>query len=391
MSLLLTAEQLQVQAMARDFARRELEPEIDRWEREGRFPSEMVARMGELGFFGSVIPEAYGGTATGLMCHALLVEEISRATPIFSSSFNVQGASVPRAIVDWGTDEQKRRWVADLVRGRLIGCHAITEPGAGSDVAGIQTTAVRDGDHYVLNGTKMWITYAPVADVALVFVKTVPGERHKGISALLVPTDTAGLTIRTMDAITGSRCLPTGEMVFEDCRVPVSARLGPENLGFKVAMKMLDWNRVTIPARCVGVAQACIDASVRYAQERHAFGQPIASYQMIKADLAEMIARSEAGRLLVYRLAALGDAGQPTTREGSIAKLYCGEMVDWVASRAQFIHGACGFHREFAVARLVSEAQFLRIAEGTSNIHRLIVADDALGLKRANRGGTTQP
>lgn len=387
MSFTLTPEQRDVQAMARDFARRELEPEIERWEREGRFPREMVGRMGELGLFGSVIPEEYGGTAAGVFCHALLVEETSRATPIFASSFNVQGASVPRAIVDWGSEEQKGRWVRELVRGRLIGCHAITEPSAGSDVAGIQAAAVRDGHDYVLNGTKMWITYAPVADLALVFVKTIPGERHKGLSAFLVPTDTPGLTIRAMDAITGSRCLPTGEMIFADCRVPAASRLGPEHEGFKIAMKMLDWNRVTIPARCVGVAQACIDASVRYAQERHAFGQPIGTYQMVKADLAEMIARTEAGRLLVYRLAALAEAGQPTTREGSIAKLYCGEMVSWVASRAQFIHGACGFHREFPVARLVAEAQFLRIAEGTSNIHRLIVADDVLGYKRANRGG----
>jgi glutaryl-CoA dehydrogenase (non-decarboxylating) len=174
-------------------------------------------------------------------------------------------------------------------------------------------------------------------------------------------------------------------MVFADCRLPVECRLGPEHRGFAVAMKMLDWNRVTIPARCVGVAQACIDASVQYARERVAFGQAIGTYQMIKADIAEMIARTEAGRLLVYRLAAVADAGEASTLDGSIAKLYCGEMVSWVASRAQFIHGAYGFHREFPVARLVAEAQFLRIAEGTSNIHRLIIADDALGYKRANR------
>jgi glutaryl-CoA dehydrogenase (non-decarboxylating) len=174
-------------------------------------------------------------------------------------------------------------------------------------------------------------------------------------------------------------------MVFADCRLPAECRLGPEHRGFAVAMKMLDWNRVTIPARCVGVAQACIDASVQYARERVAFGQAIGTYQMIKADIAEMIARTEAGRLLVYRLAAVADAGEASTLDGSVAKLYCGEMVSWVASRAQFIHGAYGFHREFPVARLVAEAQFLRIAEGTSNIHRLIIADDALGYKRANR------
>ena len=385
MGFTLTPDQLQVKQMASDFAKRELVPNLERWEREGRWPREVVARMGELGFFGSVIPEAYGGTGLGFLGHALLVEEVSRATPIFSSSFNVQGASVPRAILDWGTEEQKRRYVADLVRGRLIACHAITEPGAGSDVAGIQTTAIRDGDHYVLNGTKMWITYAPVADLALVFAKTIPAERHKGISAFLVPTDSTGLKIREMDAITGSRCVPTGEMVFEDCSLPVACRLGPENEGFAVAMKMLDFNRVTIPARCVGVAQACIDASVKYAGERTTFGQPIGTYQMIKADIAEMIARTEAGRMLVYKVATLADGGEVCTLEGSIAKLYCGEMVSWVASRAQFIHGAYGFHREFPVARLVAEAQFLRIAEGTSNIHRLIIADDALGYKRANR------
>lgn len=381
----LSPEHLHVKQMAGDFARREITPHLERWEREGRFPREMVARMGDLGLFGSVIPEEFGGTGLGVLNHALLVEEISRATPIFSSSFNVQGASVPRAIVDWGTEEQKRRYVRDLVCGRLIACHAITEPGAGSDVAGIETTAIRDGGHYVLNGTKLWITYAPVADLALVFAKTIPGERHQGLSAFLVPTDSPGLTIREMDAITGSRCLPTGEMVFADCRLPAACLLGPEHRGFAVAMKMLDWNRVTIPARCVGVAQACIDASVKYASERVAFGQAIGTYQMIKADIAEMISRTEAGRLLVYKVAAVADAGEASTLDGSIAKLYCGEMVSWVASRAQFIHGAYGFHREFPVARLVAEAQFLRIAEGTSNIHRLIIADDALGYKRANR------
>jgi glutaryl-CoA dehydrogenase (non-decarboxylating) len=373
--------------MARDFTKGEILPNIERWEREGRWPKEVVAQMGGLGFFGAVIPQTYGGTDAGYLCHALIVEEITRGTPIFSSAFNVQGASVPKAILTWGTEEQKRRYVEAMVKGELIGCHAITEPGAGSDVAGIQMTAIKDGDAYILRGTKMWITYAPVADLALVFAKTMPQERHKGISAFLVPTHLPGLTIREMHAISGSNCLPTGEMIFEDCRLPTSGLLGPENSGFRVAMKMLDSTRITIPARCIGVAQACIDASVRYANERYAFGQAIGHYQMIKADLAEMIARTEAGRMLVYRLAWLVDQGEPSTLEGSITKLYCGELAFWVASRAQFIHGAYGFHREFAVARLLSEAQFMRIAEGTSNIHRLIIADDALGYKKANRTG----
>ena len=385
MNLALTEEQQAVRAMAQDFAKKEIIPNSEKWEREGRWPKEVVVQMGELGFFGAVIPQAYGGTDAGYVCHALIVEEITRATHIFSTAFNVQGASVPKAILDWGTEEQKRRYVEDMVKGRLIGCHAITEPGAGSDVAGIQTTAVKKGDAYVLNGSKMWITYAPVADLALVFVKTMPKERHKGISAFLVPTNVRGLTIRDMHAVSGSNCLPTGEMVFEDCQIPASCLLGPENMGFKVAMKMLDSTRVTIPARCIGVAQACIDASVKYAKERMAFGQAIGNYQMIKGDIAEMIARTEAGRMLVYRVAWLADQGKPSSLDGSIAKLFCGELANWAASRAQFIHGAYGFHREFPVARLMSEAQFMRIAEGTSFIHKLIIADDALGFKKANR------
>lgn len=378
-------EEKAIKTAAQDFARKELLPNLERWEKEGKFPKETLRKIGELGFFGAVIPAAYGGTEAGYLAHALIVEEFTRVTPIFSSSFNVQAASVPKATLVWGTEEQKRLYVEKLVKGEIIGCHALTEPGAGSDFAGIQTTAIRKGNKFILNGTKMWITYAPVADVALVFAKTIPKEKHKGISAFLIPMNIPGVKTYKMDAISASNALPTGEIVFEDCEIPEHFLLGPENMGFKVAMKMLDSTRVTIPARCIGNAQACIDASVKYAKEREAFGVTIGHYQMIKSDIAEMIARTEAGRMLVHRLAWLTDQGNPTTLEGSIAKLYCGELAFWVANKAQFIHGAYGFHREYPVARIMAEAQFMRIAEGTSNIHRLIISDDALGFKKANR------
>jgi glutaryl-CoA dehydrogenase (non-decarboxylating) len=381
----LSEEHLGAQDLARDFARREILPRAQEWERTGRFPRDVVRAMGELGFFGCVIPEEWGGTGAGYLAHVLLVEGISRAHFCLATAFNVQGASVPRAIVDWGTPEQKARYVRALVRGEIIGCHAITEPNAGSDLAGIQATARRDGDAYVLNGTKMWITYAPVADLALVFAKTNPAERHRGISAFLVETDTPNLTIHRMDAVTGSNCLPTGEMAFQDCRVPADALLGPENGGFRVAVKMLQSTRVTIPARAVGNAQACLDAAVPYAQQRHAFGVPIGTFQMIKKDIAEMTAHVAAARLLVYQLAWLMDMGKPCAREASIAKLFASEVGLTVALRAQFIHGAYGFSKEYPIAGRLVEAQFLRIAEGTSNIHRLIIADDALGYKKADR------
>jgi glutaryl-CoA dehydrogenase (non-decarboxylating) len=385
MDFALTAEEAAFRNLARDFARDEILPNIAQWERSGEFPKATLRKMGQLGFFGSVIPEDFGGTGAGYVAHALLVEEITRAHFCLSTAFNVQGASVPRAILDWGTPEQKAKLVPGMVKGELIGCHAITEPNAGSDVAGIETTAIRDGDMYVLNGTKLWITYAPVADIALVFAKTDPTERHRGISAFLVDRDTPGLTIHKMNATTGSNCLPTGEMVFDDCRVPAANMLGVEGQGFKICMKMLDSNRVTIPARAVGNAQACVDEAVKYAQQRKAFGVPIGTFQMIKQDIAEMISAVEASRWLVYRLAWMMDQGLPCRRDASIAKLFAAEMGHQIASKAQFIHGAYGFSPEYPISRHLVESQFLRVAEGTSNIHRIIIADDALGYKKANR------
>lgn len=381
----LSPEVEQIRDLAREFARSEIAPHVEANERAARFPREIVRKMGELGFFGCAIPEEFGGLGLGFLAHAIVVEEICRVHVAFGTCFNTQALSVPMTLIEWGSPALVERYVRPMVSGELIGFHAITEPSAGSDVASIQTRAIRRGDTYYLTGTKMWITHGTVADAGIVFAKTEPELRHRGLTAFMVRTDSPGLTRAVVPANTGSACAPASELVFDECPVPADHRIGPENEGFKICMQMLERTRITIAARAVGVAQACLDASLAYARERETFGKKIGEYQMVQQSLADMLTEVEAARLLVYRAAFLRDRGRPAAREASMAKLFASEALFRAAAAAQFLHGGYGLSPEWAVSRYLNEAQFLRLAEGTSSIHRQLLARDALGWRPMNR------
>jgi len=380
----LTDEQKQVKELARRFAKEEIEPVVEEYEREHRFPEEIIRRMGELGFFGAAFPEEYGGTGTGYLAHALICEEVSRAHSSLRSPFNMQAMTCAGAIFEYGTEEQKKKWVPPLVRAEKTGLFAITEPNVGSDVSAIECRAVKKGDRFIVNGQKTWITNATVFDLGVVFVKTDPKAGRKGISALIIERDTPGLTAKEITPKMGHHCSPTGTLFFEDAEVPAKNLLGPENGGFKLCMKALDRGRLSVAAGAVGVAQSCLDASTRYANERVQFGRPIAEYQMVQQKIADMAAGVECARLLTWRSGFLKDRGRRDSLESAIAKYVAGEVAVKAANDAVEIFGGNAYSEEYPVSRLLRDAKLYQIGEGASNIMRRVIAMDALGIKKAN-------
>ncbi|MBI2849068.1 MAG: acyl-CoA dehydrogenase family protein [Chloroflexi bacterium] len=388
MDFQLSDEHKAVRNLAREFAQKELIPTEEIREREGVFHRELVPKMGALGFFGCAFPPEYGGTGLGFLAQTIIIEEIMRASIEAGYSFNVQSMIVPLSIFNWGNEDQRRKYVPALIKGEIIGCFSLTEPDCGSDAAAIKTRAVRDGDHYVINGSKMWATYGSVADLITLYAKTDPQAGHKGISAFLVETkDLPGLTRTKIPSFTGTKCIPSAEMVFEDCRIPKESLLGEEGQGFKIAMNTLDYGRITVPARSIGVAQAAVDAATKYANERVAFGQLIGKFQMIQRLIAEMVVDTEAARLMVYRTASLADNGQPFTREASIGKYFATSAAVRVCEAAAEIFGAYAFAEEYPIYRLLTVAKVLWTGEGSANIQRVLIAEDALGWKRMDRHG----
>jgi glutaryl-CoA dehydrogenase (non-decarboxylating) len=381
----LTQEQAQVRELARRFADEEIAPTVAENERAHRFPRELLRRMGELGFFGAAFPKEFGGTEMGYLCHALICEQVSRVHSSLRTAFNMQAMTCAGAILEYGTDEQKTKYVPGLVGAALMGLLAITEPNAGSDVSAIECRAVKKGDRYILNGTKTWISNATTFDAGVVFVKTDPAAAHKGITALILTPDTPGLTVRAIEPKLGHHCSPTGMLMFEDAEVPAANLLGRDNGGFVVAMRALDRGRLSVAAGAVGVAQACLDVSAKYAVERSQFGRPIAEYQMIQAKIADMAAGVEAARLLTYRSGYLKDQGRSDTRESAIAKYIASEVCVKSANDAVEIFGGNAYSEEYPVGRLLRDAKLYQIGEGSSNIMRRLIALDALGIKKANR------
>jgi len=378
----LDEEQRQVRELARRFADEEIAPVVEENERACRFPRELVERMGELGFFGAAFPEEHGGTGMGYLCHALICEEVSRVHSSLRAAFNLQAMTGAGAIFEYGTDEQKKL-VRPLVRAEKMGLFALTEPNVGSDVASIECRAERRGDRFIVNGSKTWISNATVFDVGVVLVRTGP-EGSKGLSALIVTSDTPGLTTKDIEPKMGHHCSPTGTMFFEDAEVPAANLLGEENGGFLLAMKALDRGRLSVAAGAVGVAQACVDASVGYANERVQFGRPIGAYQMVQQKIADMAAGVEAARLLLYRSGFLKDRGRRDSLESVIAKYVASEVCVKSANDAVEIFGGNAYSEEYPVSRLLRDAKLYQIGEGASNIMRRIIALDALGIKKAN-------
>jgi glutaryl-CoA dehydrogenase (non-decarboxylating) len=371
--------------VAREFAEKEIRPAVDEDERSHRFRRDLVNRMGELGFFGCTIPEEYGGSGMGFLAHAIVTEEIARVSGSLRAPFNMQAMGTAREIFQFGSEELKRRYVPELVSCRLLGCIGITEPNAGSDVASIQATAVRDGSHYILNGTKTWITYATVADVGIFYAYTDRSRKHKGISAFIVDLHSPGVTTRPIEHKMGWHACPTGEVILEDVKVPVENIMGSEGEGFKYCMSGLDNTRLSAAAGAIGACQGLIEEAVKYARERKQFGQEIGRYQMVQEQIARMVVETEAARLMVYRCAYEKDMGVKNTLETSMAKYFSCDVVSRVADLALLILGAYGYSGEYPVERILRDAKLYQIIEGSPNIHKIIIANDALEYARANR------
>lgn len=378
--------------LVRDWGVREVRPRIRELEERGEFPRELYRQMGDLGLFGCCFPERLGGNGAGFRALATVAETLAWVYPPLSAPMNLQAATVPLTIANWGTPELVERYVPGLVTAELLGCNAMTEPDGGSDFLGaMRTRAVRDGDDYVINGAKMWITNANVADIAVLYAKTDPAAGHRGVSAFVVPTDTPGFEATRVPCRVLGKLMPTNGLTLTDVRVPAANLLGAEGQGFAVAMNAMDYGRLSVAARSVGLAQACLDAALQYADERVAFGEKIGSFQMVKKQLADMTVEVAAARALVEKAAAAYDGGTIATRESSIAKYYAGEVCNRAAQACAEIFGGAAFSDELPVSIYLNYAKLWQTGEGSANIQAVLIADDALGWKDMDRHRTPLP
>jgi glutaryl-CoA dehydrogenase (non-decarboxylating) len=375
--------------LVREWGTEQVRPQFRELEEKGEFPRDLYRQMGELGFFGCCFPESVGGTGAGFRALAAVAEELAWTYPPLSAAMNLQAATVPLTISNWGTDELVERYVPRLITGEILGCNAMTEPDGGSDFLGaMRTRAVRDGDDYVLDGAKMWITNANVADVAVVYAKTDPAAGHRGVSAFVVPTDTPGFEPTRVPCRVLGKLMPTNAISLTGVRVPAANLLGAEGQGFVVAMNAMDFGRLSVAARSVGLAQACLDAALSYADTREAFGEKIGSFQLIKKQLADMTCEVTAARSLVAAAADRYDAGDIATRESSIAKYYAGEVCHRAAQATAEIFGGAAFSDELPISTYVAYAKLWQTGEGSANIQAILIADDALGWKPMDRHRT---
>jgi glutaryl-CoA dehydrogenase (non-decarboxylating) len=379
----LPEELAEVQKLARDFSEKEIAPSAAKDDREHIFRKDLVIKMGELGFYGCLIPEQYGGNGLGFLAHTLISEEIARAHSAIRVYINMQ-AGPAVTLYEFGNEVQKRKYLAGLLSGESIGLFAITEPDAGSDVAAMKTTAKRDGNSYLLNGTKIWITNATVADAGVIFAYTNRAEKHRGMSAFYADLNQPGVSRRDLAKL-GAHASPTGELTFETFRIPAENLIGEVNDGFKICMRHLNHTRLGCAAGAVGLARAAREVAVSYANQREQFGQKIGQFQMNQDLIAQMVVQEEAARLLVYRAACLADRSQLYNLEVSMAKYAAAEAAAFCADSALKILGAYGYSTEFPVERYYRDAKSYQIVEGSVNIQKLIIAQDVLGYRKANR------
>ena len=364
----------------RDFMNAEVRPHIKEWERTGHFPLEEIQKLGLLGCCGMLTPEEWDGAGLDTISYVLMLEEVARVHTAMSTALSVTNSAVQIPLLAFGTDAQKQRYLKQLASGEILGAFCLTEPAAGSDAAGIQATAVRDGDHYKLNGTKTWVTNGSAAGVYIIFAKTQPDAGGKGICAFLVEPSFPGFKIGRHEDKMGQRSSPSVEIILNDCLVPPANRIGEEGQGLRIALSALDNGRIGIAAQAVGLAQGALDESTKYARSRKAFGKNIGEFQAIQWMLADMHTDLEAARALVYHAALLKDSGGKMGSASSRAKLYASEMANRVAYKAVQIHGSQGYSRESEVERMYRDARVISIYEGTSEIQRTIIARDLLGM-----------
>ncbi|CAH1800509.1 unnamed protein product [Owenia fusiformis] len=367
-----------LQKTLRDFANSELAPIAGQLDKDKQFPKEQIKKLGELGAMSVNISEEDGGTGLDYLAYAIAIEEISRGCGGTGCIVSVNNSLYLGPVNGWAREDQKAQFMTPFLHGDSVGCFALSEPGNGSDAGAASTTAVDMGDHYLLNGTKAWCTNGFQADAAVVFATTDKSKKHKGISALLVPKPTEGLTLGKKEDKLGIRCTSTVNLIFEDCKIPKENLLGKEGEGFKIAMMTLDAGRIGIAAQALGIAQAALECAVDYAGKREAFGRPIAKFQAIQFKLADMTMRLEAARLLVWKSALLKDAGKEYSKEAAMGKLAASEAATYVAHQSMQVLGGMGYVTDMPAERHYRDARITEIYEGTSEVHRLVIAQGIL-------------
>lgn len=377
----LTEEQLQVRDMVREFAQREVAPHIREWDVQGKVDRGLIDRMGEAGILGLPVPEDYGGLGLDYISLALACDELEYVDTSLRVILSVHIGLNSLALWQWATEEQRQRWLVPQAQGEKIATFGLTEPAAGTDAGAIESTVVRDGDSYVLNGSKMWISLGDIADHFLVFASVDRSLKHKGLCAFVLERGMEGFTTGTIKGKLGIRAGNTGELAFNNVRVPIENRIGEEGEGFKIAMSCIDQGRFTVAAGALGLTRAALDASVTYANQRETFGQPIGKHQLVQQMIARSVAGLETSRLLVYRAAELKNRGVRNTRETSLAKWHACDVALKAADDAVQVHGSYGFSNEYPVERYLRNARGAVIYEGTRELHQVIQAEYALGYR----------
>ncbi len=371
--MILTAEQEMIRDEMRTFSQERLAPFASEWDRNHTFPAQALKELGELGALGMVVPEEWGGAGMDYMSLVLALEEIAAGDGSTSTIVSVQNSLACGITLKYGTNDQKETWLKLLARGEKLGCFCLTEPHTGSDASAITTRAEQDGDHFIINGVKQFITTGKYADVAIVFAVTDKSAGKKGISCFLVPTSTPGYIVARVEEKMGQHASDTAQIVFENCRVPASSMLGNRGEGYKIALSNLEAGRIGIASQSVGMARAAFEAAVRYAKERITFGVPIIEHQAVNFRLADMATKIDAARLMVWRAAALKDANKPCLIEASMAKLFASEIAETICSDAIQIHGGSGYISDFPVERIYRDVRVCQIYEGASDIQRLVI------------------
>ena len=371
--MLLSPEQEMIRDSVRAFAREQLAPNAADWDRNSVFPKVALLSMAELGLYGVTVPERWGGAELDTLSLALALEEIAAGDGACSTIISVQNSVVCGPVLKFGSDAQKQRFLIPLASGEALGCFCLTEPQVGSDAGAIRTRAKREGDDYIIDGVKQFITSGKNADLAIIFAVTDPAAGKRGISAFVVPTDTPGYQVARVEQKMGQKASDTAQLVFETMRVPAANRLGEEGEGYKIALANLETGRIGIAAQCVGMARAAFEHALAYAQERETFGKMIIGHQSVNFRLADMATQIEAARQLVWHAASLKDAGQPCLQEASMAKLFASEMAEAVCSNAIQIHGGYGYVSDYPVERIYRDVRVCQIYEGTSEVQRMVI------------------
>lgn len=378
MDTLLSEKNRAVRRSVRAFCEREIRPIAQQIDQEASFPWEVVEKMGRLGYFGIQVPRALSGAEMDALSYVVVVEEISRLCASLGVCISVHNSVAVYPILAFGSDEQKQKWIPSLARGEKIGAFGLTEPNIGSDAAGIEASAVRENNHYVVNANKVFVTNGGVADVCLVFVRTDPGAGPKGISVIIVERGTPGFVVGDLENLLGVRANPVSSIRLYDCRIPAENLLGKEGTGLRIGLSALDSGRMGIAAQAVGIAQAALEEGVQYAKQRRQFGVPIASHQAVAMMIADMATQVDAARLMVYKAAIRRDQGKSFSKEAAMAKLFASEASCKVTDLAVQIHGGYGYSKAYPVERYYRDARVTRIYEGTSEIHRMVIARGVL-------------